>query len=240
MRLYFIRHAQSENNHLWDQTGSNKGRSEDPQLTEIGRQQAKILAEFLRQAGPGSAPEARDAHNREGFGLTHLYTSPMVRAVETGLMVARALGLPLTVWRDLHEGGGIYLDDEETGLPVGLPGKPRRFFEETYPDLVLTDELKPEGWWNRPFEERPERAVRAQRVLTELLQRHGGTHDRVAFFSHGGFYNWFVNIVLKRPGPEGIWFVFNNVAITRIDFNEEWIDFVYQNRVNLLPPELVT
>ena len=64
--------------------------------------------------------------------------------------------------------------------------------------------------------------------------------DRVAFFSHGGFYNWFINCVLKRPGPDGIWFVFNNVAITRVDFGGEWTDIVYQNRVSFLPPVLVT
>jgi broad specificity phosphatase PhoE len=32
MQLYYIRHAQSENNDLWDRTGSDQGRSEDPKL----------------------------------------------------------------------------------------------------------------------------------------------------------------------------------------------------------------
>jgi hypothetical protein len=36
MHLFFIRHGQSANNHLWEQTGSNRGRSEDPELTETG------------------------------------------------------------------------------------------------------------------------------------------------------------------------------------------------------------
>ena len=48
MQLYFIRHGQSENNARWMSTGSHRWRSEDPGLTEVGQQQAEILAQFLR------------------------------------------------------------------------------------------------------------------------------------------------------------------------------------------------
>jgi broad specificity phosphatase PhoE len=44
-----------------------------------------------------------------------------------------------------------------------------------------------EGWWNRPFEAELHRPERARRVLVELLQRHGGSNDRVAMVSHGAF-----------------------------------------------------
>ena len=37
MRLYFIRHGQSENNALYTATGSDRERVDDPKLTEIGR-----------------------------------------------------------------------------------------------------------------------------------------------------------------------------------------------------------
>ena len=50
MRFYFIRHGQSENNALWDQTGSNSGRNYDPELTAIGREQAERLARFISNA----------------------------------------------------------------------------------------------------------------------------------------------------------------------------------------------
>ena len=49
MQFYFIRHGQSENNALWERTGSSEGRSEDPELTALGHRQAKRLAQFLRQ-----------------------------------------------------------------------------------------------------------------------------------------------------------------------------------------------
>ena len=54
MRFYFIRHGQSVNNAIYEATGGSDGRSEDPQLTEIGQQQARLLANFLRaQRCPG-------------------------------------------------------------------------------------------------------------------------------------------------------------------------------------------
>jgi 2,3-bisphosphoglycerate-dependent phosphoglycerate mutase len=254
MQLYFIRHAQSENNALWDQTGDNKGRSDDPSLTDAGYRQAQILADFLAQAGPGAPPDAWDPQNAAGFGFTHVYTSLMLRAVITGVVIARALDLPPVAWPDWHEGGGIYLDDEETGEPVGLPGRNRADFETHYPELILPEQLDECGWWNRPFETRPQRRERARRVLAELWQRHGGTHDRVAVVSHGAFYNYFLGALLDLPWreddpeeypesskalPRVRWFLMNNAAITRIDFKSE-VRLAYQNRLDFLPRELIT
>jgi hypothetical protein len=48
------------------------------------------------------------------------------------------------------------------------------------------------------------------------------------------------------PEPEKAWFALNNAAITRIDFHDasdefaEHIALVFMNRVDFLPPELVT
>ena len=113
MQLYYIRHCQSENNALWDLTGGEFERNPDPELTEVGRQQAVHLANFLTQSGHGKPIDQWDTQNREGFGLTHIYTSLMVRAVATGLVVSKALGIPLNAFPDIHESGGIYLDDPE-------------------------------------------------------------------------------------------------------------------------------
>lgn len=243
MQLYFIRHGESENNARWTRTGSSVGRSEDAELTDIGRQQAQALAQYLA--------------DEDDFDLTHLYCSLMVRAVATGTAIAEVLDVPLVAWTDLHEEGGIYLKDEASGERLGQPGKTRTYFERTYPDLVLPDSLGEDGWWNRPFEEHEARPARARRVLKELLARHGGTTDRVALVSHGGFYNQFLGALLGFTPRERIWFTLNNTAVTRIDFRrvEEDVDVadaenpagprdlvrvVYTNRVDFLPEELVT
>ena len=107
VQFYFIRHAQSENNLLWQRTGSSKERSEDPGLTAVGRQQAHLLAQYLRGPDPPMATQGRNPQNVAGFGLTHLYSSLMVRAVATGTIIARVLGLPLVAWEEAHESGGL-------------------------------------------------------------------------------------------------------------------------------------
>ncbi len=239
MQLYFIRHGQSENNALWLNTGSHKWRNEDPGLTEVGRQQAEILAQFLCRADP-TLQQPFDFQNVAGFGITHLYSSLMVRAVATGTIVASALDLPLMAWEDLHEWGGIYLKDEQTDERVGLPGRNRVYFERCFPDLVLPDSLGEAGWWNRPFEELELRLPRARRFLHDLIERHGHTDDRVAIISHGGFYNYLLATILSLPDTGGYSFVLNNAAISRIDFDDEKIRLIYLNRADFLPKELIT
>ena len=240
MQLYFIRHGQSENNALWRHTGSRQGRSEDPELTEVGRQQSEFVAQFLGRTDSVAAVNGRDTQNLTGFGITHLYSSLMVRAVATGTIIAKALDLPLVAWEDLHERGGIYLDDEQPGERIGQAGHNRAYFEAHYPDFVLPDSLDEAGWWNRPFEEPEQRLPRAQRFWRDLMERHGHTDDRVAVVGHGGFYNDLLAAILNLPQREGYWFALNNAAITRMDFDGERIGLAYLNRVDFLPKELIT
>lgn len=242
MQLYFIRHGQSENNRLWAETGSLEARNEDPVLTPVGRRQAAALANFLRGADQGEPARdlSWDAQNIQGFDLTHLYCSLMVRAVETGQAVARALDLPLVGWPEIHETGGIHIHDAETGERVGRPGHGRSFFEKNHPELLLPGSVAEEGWWNRPFEEYEVRRERAREFLEELARRHGDRDDRVAVISHGGFYNHVMRCLLEMPEDRSRWFTINNAAITRIELGEERTWVHYMNRCDFLPEELIT
>ena len=150
MQLYFIRHAQSANNRLYEETGSWGGRDSDPELTELGYEQAQRLAEHAACANGGTP--RRDYVNRSGFGFTHVYSSPMVRALATGSYLAAALNLPLVVWEDLHEVGGIFVTDDETGEYIGQPGKSRSELAARFPQAQLPETLGEEGWWNRAHE----------------------------------------------------------------------------------------
>ncbi len=237
MQLYFIRHAQSANNRLYDETGSWGGRDSDPELTELGHQQARLLGEHL--ARTKGETHLRDYLNRQAFGLTHLYTSPMVRAVMTGGYISRALGLPLVAWEDLHEIGGIFAVNEN-GERGGLPGKTRSDFAAHFPDLILPPSLGEGGWWNRPVESIEQQLDRAQRFVRDLIERHGKTDDRVAVISHGGFYNFVLTALLDTTPGNGFWFGINNTAITRLDFSEEGVALVYANRAEHLPSESIT
>ena len=70
--------------------------------------------------------------------------------------------------------------------------------------------------------------------------RHGETQDRVAWITHGGFYNHFMAVVLGIEPRHDRWFCINNGAITRLDFEGDEIALIYQNRLDYLSPGLVT
>lgn len=238
MQFFFIRHAQSDNNLLWLRTGSSDGRNCDPELTPTGVKQAQHLAAFLKQSG--SEPVSNNAADFRPVQLTHLYSSLMIRALETGAAISKTIGLPLVGWRDLHETGGIYLKDAETEVRHGLPGNTRAELLQRFAGLELAQGEYETGWWNRPYEEAHEQPQRARRVLARLYELHSGSHDRVGVVSHVGFYNLLMMGLGQIPEEARMIFALNNAAITRIDFNEDHCSVVYMNRQEFLPPDLIT
>ena len=247
MELYFIRHGQSENNANWGNPDYKE--SPDAALTELGNQQARCVAEFLKRSQNISNSAEWNVQNRHGFGLTHIYTSLMERAVNTAAPTARALSIPFAAWEEIHESGGIFGRDGDLKLK-GLPGKPRSYFEENFPELTLPEHLNGTGWWNnRPFETEEECHVRAEKFLKDLLARHGDVdgrpEHRVLIFSHGGFFNHLIFAILNVPWGKAVnnlqsWFSMNNCAITRFDFRAGEISVEYLNRTDHLPDRLIT
>ena len=247
MQLFIIRHAQSQNNALWARTNSDEGRSPDPPLTTLGHRQARFLASHLAHTSEVELVKDWDSHNRAGYGITHLYTSLMIRAVETGTYVAQALGLPLIGRTDIHERGGIWRWDEVTEERIGIPGPNRAYFEDHYPQLELPEEITEEGWWNKPFESDEEVNDRVRLFVADLFASHGERDDRVAIISHGGFINSLLGSFFKvgqggeyDDGPKGLWFGTSNTGISRLRFGHDFVALVYLNRVDFLPPEVIT
>lgn len=240
LRFYFIRHGQSTNNAKFAREGTQFDRLSDPQMTPLGVQQAQALAEFLSQAEeqPDSTQPDQDVYT--GFGFTHLYTSLMVRSVHTAVILGRALELQPIAWLETHERGGIYLADPNSGDPVGLPGNPRTFFEEHYPELKLPDSLGEDGWWGKPYESREQSRQRAQTVIQELLNRHGGRQDRVALVSHGGFFQEVVAAVMGIPTFGDHWLMLHNTGMARFDYSGESFVIEYMNRLDWLPPIFIS
>jgi 2,3-bisphosphoglycerate-dependent phosphoglycerate mutase len=240
MQLYFIRHAQSANNALWAGTGSDEGRSHDPELTEIGKKQAGYLAKFFKENKEASKREGDQYPFHGPTSLTHIYCSLMVRSVATGMALAQAVDLPLHGLEEIYEEGGIYEDDPETGQKIGLPGYGEVYFSKHYPDLVLPDSVNPAGWWSRDYEQPEQRPERARRALKNILALHEESDDRVALVSHGGFYNLFIKALLDIQDTNRYWFTLNNTGITRIDFKDDWVGLAYCNRTDFLPTGLIT
>jgi 2,3-bisphosphoglycerate-dependent phosphoglycerate mutase len=239
VHFYFIRHGQSINNAIYEATGRSDGRNEDPDLTETGKQQARLLADFIRAKDVESVNNEQ-ARKRDYFGFTHLYTSLMLRSVQTGTVISEAVNMPLNAWPEIHETGGIYLDDPESGKPRGQPGKTRLFFQKNYQKLVLPESLAGEGWYNRPYEIETEWQPRAKKVLQTLLDRHGQTDARVAIISHGGFYVELMRAIFEVK-EDKMWFTMFNTGVSRIDFDPDGsVNLIYHNRTDHLPGRLIT
>ncbi len=247
MELYFIRHGQSQNNANWQKPEYKE--SPDPALTELGTEQACYVSEFLKNGQMLTKPNEWNLQNRFGFGLTHIYTSLMERAVSTAAPTARALGIPFTAWEEIHESGGIFGRNGEE-KDKGLSGRSRSYFEQNFPELILPDHLNGNGWWNcRPFETEEECQRRAEKFLADLLARHGDVEGRpehrVAIFSHGGFFGHLMFAMLNmqwRQAALGMqcWFSMNNCAISRFDFRAGEVNIAYLNRTDHLPDHLIT
>lgn len=82
MKFTFVRHGESEANLLHEV--SNRGLKHP--LTEKGRQQALALGQTFK-----------------GFPLTHIYSSPLLRAVQTAEILSAELEVPYTAVAALRE-----------------------------------------------------------------------------------------------------------------------------------------
>ena len=180
MRVYLIRHAQSENNALKSPNLDNPSRQSDPSLTRKGWEQCATLTAWC-------AKESNSTYKE----VTEIWTSPMRRclltakAVEDGLRTGNA-----RVHGEIFEHGGCFeggrggLAQENStsggggggGGATGRPGMGRDEMKQVFPGVIVPDELK-NGWWDakRGVETVPEAQARAERVAETLWKRARGS-----------------------------------------------------------------
>lgn len=234
MQLYIIRHAQSTNNALPDE----RGRVCDPPLTSLGWRQAETLARHLATRADLEPPRT-STPQPIGHRITRLYCSAMLRALQTAQPIAAALNLTPVVWPDIHECGGVYLDHPDGGT-VGYPGLGRSAILGDFPGYELPDTLVEEGWYSGGFEEWEARQIRAERVAAELI-RQRESDDTVAMISHGDFIKTLLRVLFRQPLDIAIAYYHYNTAITRLDLRADgYLDVHYLNRVEHLPPDLIS
>jgi len=228
MRLYLIRHAESENNVLTQETVHR--RKVDPALTPLGYQQRDLLARHI-----GAETDAAG----EGYGITHLYTSAMHRSLLTTKPVSDALGIAPKVWPDLHEKGGMYL--ERDGCTRGYTGMTRAEILASFPGYQLPAEVNECGWYDPKLGLEPEAhsLQRAIRVAWTLRSRTA-TDDVIALVSHAGFLNILLAAIFEHLPSHQYSKIYyhDNTAITRINFHQRWTTLHYLNRVDHLPADM--
>ncbi|MFT5505498.1 MAG: 2,3-bisphosphoglycerate-dependent phosphoglycerate mutase [Gammaproteobacteria bacterium] len=245
-KLYLIRHAQSANNAIWDGDEFGSGRTPDPEITEIGQQQAAVLAEHL--ADPHTEPRRHpdESIDQTHFGLSHVYCSLMTRSICTADAIAKACGLNCEALPDVYEKYGIF-DVGEEGKLIGQSGPDRNYFETRFPDLKLPTEMNNEGWWSRPAEDEGGFLDRMKGVVSSFRSRLASSNETIALVAHGDFIDQFLNELMgvprHNPNYREAWVAnwsFHNTSISRIDFVKDSHTIVYTNRIDHLTTELVT
>lgn len=240
MELYLIRHGESYNNALTD----IEQRVPDPPLTDLGHQQAQYVADYLangvnRELIARTVSETSGVSGQTGFGITKLYCSAMYRALQTASPIGQALGLDPEVWIAVHEYGGIYRKNGDE--IVGYPGKNRSEILAEFPNYTLPDEVTEDGWWKNGMEDWALCHGRAIHTADQLRQR-AASNERIAIVSHGGFIDALLKAIFYQLPTRHLFYHHYNTAVTRLDFDseQEAVNVFYINRINHLPPELVS
>ena len=165
MKFYFVRHGESEANRLRE--FSNSG-TKHP-LTERGVEQARTLA-----------------HRLAGIRFESVFTSPILRAVQTAHIVAE--GARVEVTEALREWSvGVY---EGTSAPEGWDMH-RRVQEDWYFHNKLESRM-PGG---ESFNEARERFVP---FIEGLVARHRDTDHNLLCVAHGGIFTAMLPVVFTN------------------------------------------
>lgn len=199
MRFVVIRHGQSENNLLYEQTGDSVGRHHDPALTELGHTQAARLAQTVAD---GALP----------WDITQIHTSLMTRAVQTAAPLADALDLPLHGHVDAYEIGGPFVEDDE-GVRTHHRGATAEELQLVSERLVLPTTVEADGWFPGPYEDGDDlAAVRARRLVAGLREEYADD-EVIALVTHGAFFQQLFRALLEIDAMTG-WIIKHNTAVT--------------------------
>jgi broad specificity phosphatase PhoE len=201
VRFVIVRHGQSENNRLLQETGALRGRAIDPALTELGLQQSGLLAEAI-QSWPAE------------WRPSHLYTSLMSRAVQTAAAIATVTGLGVEGHPALAECGGPFVEAAD-GTRRSHRGAARADLLALCEQLRLPADCDEDGWWRQEYE--PEEASWHARAQAFLATVRGDlpADAVVALVSHEGFIQHLLRNLLGIPAMTG-WFGTYNTGVCRL------------------------
>ena len=172
MRLYCVRHGESEANIL--RVISNRGRQHG--LTERGWAQARALAERLADAG-----------------IVQVYSSPLLRAVQTAETLAQAWGIPYQVTDALRE--------FDCGLAENRADEEAWGLWRSAVDAWDAQDWSYKIQGGECFLDLRDRFVP---FMEAVVQRHPEPTDSVVLVGHGGLYFSMLPLVLTNVDTRSV------------------------------------
>lgn len=155
MRIYFVRHGESKANVLHQI--SNRGLRHG--LTAKGRQQAEALAQRLR-----------------GHAITRIYSSPLLRAIETSVIIANRMGVEYEVSDALRE--------YDCGVMEGRSDEAAwQAWQELFDAWVMHHRW---GEHIRGGESFDDIRARFEPFVRGLMDNYGQTEAEIVCVTHGG------------------------------------------------------
>ena len=211
MKLYMIRHGQSEANAHRDYS------IKDPLLTNIGWSQALETGYYLREI-------------LEDIDCM-LMSSPYRRTLQTASEISRLANLPIIVEKDLFEFNGMQDPDQ--------PLMGSKDMAVLFPTISeISDDIGMDSWDSSPGETRRDFEVRVTRMM-DMLMGYAQSIDEIVVVSHGSFIRKMIEIVVdsngERPARP------SNCSITVFDVDNEFgFDLMVESSVEHLAPSIVT
>ena len=215
MEIYLIRHGQSTNN-------AGLAHVADPPLSNLGEHQAYYVGKALQREG-----------------ISRLYCSPMLRALQTAQITGDILSLAPHIYIGLHEWDGIW-EESEGRFGATLPGLTRSEMKEVCPNVVLAQDVTDAGWLFTQWKDVESMLQRADQNATNFITHLEATHteadERIAAISHGAFLSTLIGTFFGLPpNDDSDRFDHHNAAISKIRTTARGTQLRYLNRICHLP-----
>lgn len=189
--ISFVRHAESCGN-----VGifyENEYHKDDPPLSEYGLIQANCLAD-----------------NSIVESVTKIYSSSLIRAVQTAYPTSEKLNLKIMLLPDLMEIG------------TRIPGTDLWRLKENYPLAVpFSGDISPTGAAVMLGEESVADLVERGKRCISFLENEAEEGDHIMVVTHGSFFGYLLRAALGIELPEKFCWQVDNCSITRVIFRKD-------------------
>ncbi|MBO0995199.1 histidine phosphatase family protein [Bacillus sp. SD088] len=186
MELYLIRHGESVGN----ATGKD---IPDCVLTERGEEQARLVVQSLIDAE-----------------ITHILSSPLIRALQTAQPFARAINKPIIVMKDAYEVRHL---ESCTGAVLSD-------LLEQFPEAEFDEDFEPNGWHYKGNENPAIIIKRVSKIAKQLKEYH--EEAKIAMFAHGTLNQYLIRELIGLSDSQHVHFYQENTCVNWFTITKDY------------------